>query len=148
MRKQFAVYILTDRPRGVLYTGMSSSLEERVRQHREGLIEGFSRQYHVKRLVYFEHLNSAAETIAREKRLKRCAGMEDRADREGEPHVARSLAGSHRAITRAARHSAFQPQHSTRHPGIRDAVEDIRDLPRALPRRRSRMPPQERRPPG
>ena len=71
LRKRFAIYILTDRPRGVLYTGMSSSLEERVRQHREGLIEGFTRQYHLKRLVYFEHLNSAAETIAREKHLKR-----------------------------------------------------------------------------
>lgn len=71
LRKQFAIYILTNRPRGVLYTGMSSSLPERVRQHREGLIPGFTAQYHIKRLVYFEYLDSAEQTIAREKRLKR-----------------------------------------------------------------------------
>ena len=71
LRKQFAIYILASRPRGVLYTGMSSSLPERVRRHKEGLIPGFTTKYHVKRLGYFEYLNSAAETIAREKRLKR-----------------------------------------------------------------------------
>lgn len=71
LRKQFAIYILTNRPRGVLYTGMSSSLAERVRQHKEGLIPGFTKQYHLKRLVYFEYLDSAEQAIAREKRLKR-----------------------------------------------------------------------------
>jgi putative endonuclease len=71
LRKQFAIYILTNRPGGVLYTGMSSSLPERVRQHREGLIEGFTKRYHLKRLVYFEYLDSAQATIAREKRVKR-----------------------------------------------------------------------------
>ena len=50
---------------------MSSSLAERVRQHKEGLIQGFTKRYHLKRLVYFEYLDSAQETIAREKRLKR-----------------------------------------------------------------------------
>ena len=35
LRKQFAIYILTNRPRGVLYTGMTSSLAERIRQHKE-----------------------------------------------------------------------------------------------------------------
>jgi len=71
LHKQFAIYILTNRPRGVLYTGMSSSLAERVRQHKEGLIPGFTRRYHLTRLVYFEYLASAEQTIAREKRLKR-----------------------------------------------------------------------------
>ena len=70
LRKQFAVYILTNGPRGVLYTGMSSSLAERVRQHKEGLIPGFTTRYHLNRLVYFEYLESAEQTIAREKRLK------------------------------------------------------------------------------
>ncbi len=67
LRKQFAIYILTNRPCGVLYTGMTSSLAERVRQHREGLIEGFTKRYHLTRLVYFEYLDSAQELIAREK---------------------------------------------------------------------------------
>jgi putative endonuclease len=69
--KQFAVYILTNRPRGVLYVGLSSSLAERVRQHREGIIPGFTKRYNLKRLVYFEFLDTAAFMIAREKRLKR-----------------------------------------------------------------------------
>ncbi|MBX9591815.1 MAG: GIY-YIG nuclease family protein [Hyphomonadaceae bacterium] len=71
LRKQFAIYILANRPRGVLYVGMSSSLAERIRQHREGLIPGFTTRYHLKRLVYFEHMQSAEQTIAYEKRLKR-----------------------------------------------------------------------------
>ena len=50
---------------------MTSSLAERVRQHREGLIEGFTKRYHLTRLVNFEYLDSAQESIAREKRVKR-----------------------------------------------------------------------------
>jgi len=71
LRKRFAVYIMTNHPRGVLYTGMTSALPERIWQHKEGLIPGFTLKYHVKRLVYFEYLDSADETIAREKGLKR-----------------------------------------------------------------------------
>jgi putative endonuclease len=51
--KQYSVYILTNRPRGVLYVGLSSSLAERVRQHREGIIPGFTKQYNLIRLVHF-----------------------------------------------------------------------------------------------
>jgi putative endonuclease len=68
--RQFAIYIMTNRPRGVLYVGLSSDLPERVRQHREGLIPGFTLHYNLARLVYFEYLNTAAAMIAREKRLK------------------------------------------------------------------------------
>ncbi|HEY1245515.1 MAG TPA: GIY-YIG nuclease family protein [Hyphomicrobiaceae bacterium] len=71
LRKQFAIYILTNRPRGVLYVGMSSSLAERIRQHREGVIPGFTQRYNLKCLVYFEYLDTAAFTIKREKQLKR-----------------------------------------------------------------------------
>ena len=71
LRKQFAVYILTNRPRGVLYIGMSSWLAERTRAHKEGLIPGFTSKYNLTRLVYFEYLDSAVQAIAREKRLKR-----------------------------------------------------------------------------
>ena len=69
--KRFAICILTNRPRGVLYVGVTSWLEERIRQHREGDIPGFTRRYNLERLVYFEYLDSAAAAIAREKRLKR-----------------------------------------------------------------------------
>jgi putative endonuclease len=71
LHKRFAVYILTNRPRGVFYTGLTSALAERIRQHKEGLIPGFTLQYHLKHLVHFEYLNSADEAIARERRLKR-----------------------------------------------------------------------------
>ena len=71
LRKQFAVYILTNRPRGVLYTGMSSSLAERIRQHKDGLIAGFTCKYHLTRLVNFYFMESAERAIAQEKRLKR-----------------------------------------------------------------------------
>jgi putative endonuclease len=71
LRKRFAIYILTNRPRGVLYVGLSSSLAERIRQHKEGLIPGFTRKYNLARLVYYEYVDSAAQAIAREKRLKR-----------------------------------------------------------------------------
>jgi putative endonuclease len=69
--KQFAVYILTNRPRGVLYVGLSSALPDRVKQHREGLLPGFTKRYNLTRLVYFEYMSTAALMIAREKRLKR-----------------------------------------------------------------------------
>ena len=69
--KQFAIYILTNRPRGVLYVGMSSALRERIWQHREGIIPGFTKRYNLKRLVYYEYLDEAMPTIKREKRLKR-----------------------------------------------------------------------------
>ena len=71
LRKRFAIYILTNRPGGVLYTGTSSALPERIWEHKEELIPGFAQKYHLKRWVYFEYLDSADETIAREKRLKR-----------------------------------------------------------------------------
>jgi putative endonuclease len=71
LRKQFAVYILANRPRGVLYVGLTSSLTERIWQHREGVIQAFTSRYAVTRLVYFEWSMSAEEAIAREKQLKR-----------------------------------------------------------------------------
>jgi putative endonuclease len=55
----------------MLYVGLSSSPVERVRQHRDGLIPGFTKRYNLNRLVHFEHLSSAASMIAREKRLER-----------------------------------------------------------------------------
>jgi putative endonuclease len=52
--KNYWVYILASRPRGTLYVGMTNDLVRRVYQHREGLVEGFSREYGVKMLVYYE----------------------------------------------------------------------------------------------
>ena len=56
---------------GTLYIGVTSDLLGRVHQHREGLIEGFTKRYGVKRLVWFEEYDSILPAIAREKTLKK-----------------------------------------------------------------------------
>lgn len=69
--RSFAVYILASKKDGVLYTGITNSLIRRVYEHKNGLNEGFSKKFFVKRLVYFEHYDYIDETIAREKCIKR-----------------------------------------------------------------------------
>ncbi len=69
--KRFYVYILASKKGGVLYTGITSDLPKRMYQHREGLSEGFSKKYFVKRLVYFEIYDDAETAIHREKCIKR-----------------------------------------------------------------------------
>jgi len=56
---------------GTLYVGVTSNLVQRVWQHREGFIEGFTREYGVKTLVWFEQHESAESAIAREKQIKK-----------------------------------------------------------------------------
>jgi putative endonuclease len=64
-------YILSSKPHGTLYVGMTSDLPGRIYQHREGLAEGFTKKHDIKRLVYFEQHETALAAIAREKTLKR-----------------------------------------------------------------------------
>ena len=66
-----AVYILTNKPDGVLYTGVTSDLKARVWQHKQEIIEGFTHKYNIKMLVYYEVLPDMKSAILREKRLKR-----------------------------------------------------------------------------
>jgi putative endonuclease len=68
--KSYWVYILASRPRGTLYVGMTNDLVRRVYQHREGLVEGFSREHGVKMLVYYEQHAAALAAIQREKNIK------------------------------------------------------------------------------
>ena len=70
MPKQPAVYILASKYNGTLYIGVTSNLPQRVYQHREGLVEGFTKKYDVKTLVYFELFEDMPNAIAREKMLK------------------------------------------------------------------------------
>lgn len=65
------VYIMTKRPRGVLYVGVTARLAERVAQHRAGEGSDFCARWGVKRLVWAELLPGIAEAIAQEKRVKR-----------------------------------------------------------------------------
>ena len=58
------VYILTNRPNGTLYIGVTSDLVQRMAQHRDGTFEGFTKQYGLKQLVYFERHDDIAAAIA------------------------------------------------------------------------------------
>ncbi len=69
--KQPAVYILASQRNGTLYIGVTSNLVQRVYQHRESLADGFSKQYGVKMLVWFEQHDTMESAIAREKAMKK-----------------------------------------------------------------------------
>ncbi|MFZ5733501.1 MAG: GIY-YIG nuclease family protein [Pseudomonadota bacterium] len=64
------VYILSSAPGGTLYVGMTSNLVRRIYEHRQGLADGFTRKYGVKRLVHFEVHDTAIGAIQREKNIK------------------------------------------------------------------------------
>ena len=71
MGKTYFVYILASARNGTLYAGVTSDLVKRVWQHREGLVEGFTRTYNVKRLVWFETHEDVTAAITREKQIKK-----------------------------------------------------------------------------
>jgi putative endonuclease len=68
---QPAVYILASAPNGTLYIGVTSNLQQRIYQHRAGLIPGFTTRYGVHSLVYYELHGDMEHAIVREKRLKK-----------------------------------------------------------------------------
>lgn len=70
MSKQPAVYILASKRNGTLYVGVTSDLVKRVREHRNSLVEGFTKRYGVYQLVWYELHESMNSAIQREKRLK------------------------------------------------------------------------------
>ena len=65
------VYILASEPYGTLYVGVTSDLVARIEAHRNGSVDGFTKQYGVHLLVYFEQHADMYEAIQREKRLKK-----------------------------------------------------------------------------
>ena len=67
----YYIYILASGISGTLYTGMTNDLSRRVWEHREGLVDGFTKRYGVKRLVYFETFPTADSAIRRETRIKK-----------------------------------------------------------------------------
>lgn len=64
------VYILTNKTRTTLYTGVTNSLLHRVVQHRHAEVPGFTARYNVDRLVYFESYDDIRDAIGREKQIK------------------------------------------------------------------------------
>ncbi|MCC6946235.1 MAG: GIY-YIG nuclease family protein [Bradyrhizobiaceae bacterium] len=63
-------YILASKPNGTLYAGMTNDLVRRVYEHREGLVDGFTKEYAVKMLVYYERYDDPQTAIQREKNVK------------------------------------------------------------------------------
>lgn len=68
--KRPCVYIVASKRNGTLYIGVTSDLPRRAFEHRTGAIDGFSRRYGCKLLVWFEPYERMDEAIAREKQLK------------------------------------------------------------------------------
>ena len=62
--------MMTNRPNGTLYTGVTNDLVRRVWEHREGVADGFTRRYSLKRLVYFERHETISAAIQREHNIK------------------------------------------------------------------------------
>ncbi len=71
MNKQYYVYILGSARNGTLYIGMTNNLYRRIKEHKEGLVKGFSKKYKVDKLVYYETFSDVRDAIDREKNLKK-----------------------------------------------------------------------------
>lgn len=71
MDKQYYVYILGNYLNTVLYIGITNNLCKRVWEHKEELIPGFTRKYHLHNLIYYELFSDPLSAIEREKQLKR-----------------------------------------------------------------------------
>ncbi|MGO9146999.1 MAG: GIY-YIG nuclease family protein [Desulfomonilia bacterium] len=69
--KQSYVYILSTKRNGTLYVGVTSDLIKRIYEHKQDLINGFTKRYQVHMLVYYEVHNDISEAIIREKQIKK-----------------------------------------------------------------------------
>ena len=68
--KQMAVYIISNKPNGTLYTGITSALIQRIYQHKTKHFGGYSARYNLDKLMYFELIDEPLTAIAREKEIK------------------------------------------------------------------------------
>ena len=67
---QYYVYILTNKNNRVMYIGVTNDLERRLYEHKHELVDGFTKRYHVHKLVYYEQSSDVRSAIQREKELK------------------------------------------------------------------------------
>ena len=70
MDYQYFVYLMTNKNNTVIYTGVTNDLKRRVYEHKEKLIDGFTKKYNVNKLVYFEFTSDINSAIQREKQIK------------------------------------------------------------------------------
>ncbi|XLQ20465.1 MAG: GIY-YIG nuclease family protein [Candidatus Moraniibacteriota bacterium] len=69
--KQYCVYILASKKNGILYIGVTSNLQKRVWEHKNNVVDGFTKKYFVHRLVYFAQTTDVNSALLREKQLKK-----------------------------------------------------------------------------
>ena len=70
LERQYFVYIMTNKSKTAIYTGMTNDLYRRVYEHKQKLVEGYTNKHNINRLVYFEVGDNAESIIAREKQIK------------------------------------------------------------------------------
>jgi putative endonuclease len=70
MDYHYYVYLMTNKNNAVIYTGVTNDLKRRVYEHKEKLIDGFTKKYNINKLVYFESTNDVSSAIQREKQIK------------------------------------------------------------------------------
>ena len=71
MSKQPAVYVLASKRNGTLYIGVTSDLQKRAWEHKNDLVDGFTKRYGIHRLVYYELCEDMMSAIQREKQMKK-----------------------------------------------------------------------------
>jgi len=69
--KIYCVYILTSQRNGTLYIGVTGNLQKRIWEHKQKLVEGFTKKYDINKLVYYEQTENIYSAIQREKQLKK-----------------------------------------------------------------------------
>ena len=68
--QQYYIYMMTNKNNTVIYTGITNNLKRRIYEHKEKLVEGFTRKYNITKLLYYEIFRSVEEAILREKQIK------------------------------------------------------------------------------
>ena len=66
----YYVYLLTNKSDSVMYVGVTNDIVRRMWEHKSDTIDGFTKRYHVHKLVYFEEYSEVNDAIAREKKIK------------------------------------------------------------------------------
>ena len=69
--KQYYVYIITNKRNGTIYIGVTNNLKQRIQQHKDKIVEGFTKKYSLDKLVYYEQTECIISAIEREKQLKK-----------------------------------------------------------------------------
>jgi len=69
-KKYYSVYILTNKNNTVLYIGITSNLKKRIYEHKNKIVNGFSKKYNMNKLVYYEVFETPIEAISVEKKIK------------------------------------------------------------------------------